>query len=41
MYTFIIAQKWQIVCVGVAIGRFMLLFAAQTAPAAVIVFGVL
>jgi putative MFS transporter len=34
-------RKWQIVCAGVGIGGFMLLFASQTAPTAVIIFGVL
>ena len=34
-------RKWQIVCSGIGIGTFMLLFASQTLPAAVIVFGVL
>lgn len=33
--------KWQIVCAGIGIGGFMVLFAMQVHPVAVIVFGVL
>jgi MFS transporter, putative metabolite:H+ symporter len=34
-------RKWQIVCAGIGIGGFMFLFAQQSYPAAIIVFGVL
>ena len=34
-------RKWQIVCSGVGIGGFMMLFAQQTWPVAVIFFGVM
>jgi putative MFS transporter len=34
-------RKWQIVCAGALVGIFMLLFAWQTAAAAIILFGVL
>ena len=34
-------RKWQIVCAGIGIGVFMLLFALQANPALIVLFGVL